>query len=241
MFRFKQFIIQQDRCAMKVGTDGVLLGAWSDVENAAHILDVGTGTGLIALMLAQRNKNAEIDAIEIEKNACEQAAENVSNSPWANRITVFHQTLQDFFPAKKYDMIASNPPYFSQSLKNPNAEKQLARHTDSLTPEDFLRNAKRLLQFNGKLSLIFPANESYHFIKTAKTEGFFCTRLTKVFPKIGAKEKRFLMEFSLSPALCVETDETVTERSRSIVIENTHRHEYSEDYKNLTKDFYLNV
>ena len=228
MFRFKQFCIQQDRCAMKVGTDGVLLGAWADVENAVRILDVGTGTGLIALMLAQRNENAAIDAIEIEENAAEQAAENAANSPWTNRITVFRQAFQDFFPAEKYDMIVSNPPYFSRSLKNPDISKQLARHTDSLTPEVFFENAKRLLKPNGKLSLIFPAEES--LIKIAETEGFFCTRLTKVFPKTGAKEKRFLMEFSLLPILCIESE---------IVIENERRHEYSEEYKKLTTDFYL--
>ena len=230
MFRFKQFTIYQDRCAMKVGTDGVLLGAWSDVENATRILDVGTGTGLIALMLAQRNKNAAIDAIEIEKNACEQAAENVANSPCTSKITVFHQALQDFFPTKKYDMIVSNPPYFSYSLKNPDTAKQLARHTDSLTSKVFFENAKRLLKPNGKLSLIFPVEEN--LIKIAEAKGFFCTRLTKVFPKIDAKEKRLLMEFSLSPAPCIESE---------IVIENTHRHEYSEDYKRLTQDFYLNI
>ena len=230
MFHFKQFSIYQDKCAMKVGTDGVLLGAWADVENAVRILDIGTGTGLLALMLAQRTSDALIDAIEIEENAYIQAKENVANSSWKERITVFCKALQNFEPAKKYDLIVSNPPYFLHSLKNPDAAKKTARHTDTLMPSELITHAKRLLCENGRLSVIYPTIEALLFIKEAENQQLYCSRITKVFPNIGTKEKRLLMEFSVMPAEC-RTDE--------ICIENNARHDYTEQYKELTKDFYL--
>jgi len=230
MFRFKHFTVHQDKCAMKVGTDGVLLGAWIDTENTTRILDIGTGTGLLALMLAQRS-DALIDAIEIEENACIQAAENVANSKWRERINVIHQALQDFYPAEKYDLIVSNPPYFLHSLKNPDTAKKTARHTDTLMPNELITHAKRLLRETGRLSVIYPTTEALLFIKEIEKANLHCSRITKVFPNIGAKEKRLLMKFSLIPSEC-RTDE--------ICIENNVRHEYSEEYKELTKDFYLN-
>jgi len=231
MFHFKQFTIHQDRCAMKVGTDGVLLGAWTDVENAARILDIGTGTGLLALMLAQRAPNALIDAIEIEENAYIQATENVAESPWKDRINIIHRALQDFEPAEKYDLIVSNPPYFLHSLKNPDTAKKTARHTDTLMPTELITYAKRLLHENGRLSVIYPTTEALLFIKEAEKKMLHCSRITKVFPNIGAKEKRLLMEFSVMPTEC---------RNDEIYIENNVRHNYTEAYKVLTKDFYLN-
>ncbi|MDR0872130.1 MAG: methyltransferase [Prevotellaceae bacterium] len=228
MFRFKQFVIHQDRCAMKVGTDGVLLGAWADVENAARILDIGTGTGLIAMMLAQRNPNACVDAIEIEENAYRQATENTSVRK--ERINVFHTPLQSFFPAEKYDVIVSNPPYFSHSLKNPDKSREIARHTDTLTLQELFLHSKRLLKPGGKLSIIFPAENMEEKERAKFFSPLQCNRLCKVFPKPNTKEKRLLMEFSLAPADCIESE---------IIIENGGRHEYSEEYKELTKDFYL--
>ena len=216
---------------MKVGTDGVLLGAWTDTKNTTRILDVGTGTGLLALMLAQRAQNALIDAIEIEENACIQATENVANSQWKERINVIHQALQDFYPAEKYDLIVSNPPYFLHSLKNPDVAKKTARHSDTLMPNELIAHAKRLLHETGRLSVIYPTTEALLFIKEAEKEKLHCSRITKVFPNINSKEKRLLMEFSVTSSEC---------RIDEMYIENNARHEYSEEYKELTKDFYLN-
>jgi tRNA1Val (adenine37-N6)-methyltransferase len=217
---------------MKVGTDGVLLGAWTDVEKAKNILDVGTGTGLIALMLAQRTENSQIDAIEIDEQAFVQASENVSKTNWKDRIHIFHNDFLHFNADKKYDLIVSNPPYFSNSLKNPNEKRTLARHTDSLTPIQLLQASKNLLQTDGRLSLILPSTEGYELIKIAEKESLFCAKLTKVIPKIGAQEKRLLMEFSFQKRTCTEDE---------LLIENNFRHEYSAQYKNLTKDFYLKM
>jgi tRNA1Val (adenine37-N6)-methyltransferase len=231
MFQFKQFTIQQNKCAMKVGTDGVLLGAWTNVENTKQILDIGTGTGLIALMLAQRQPNAEIDAIEIEENAYKQAVENIQNTKWQDRISVFHSSLQEFETNKKYDLIVSNPPYFSQSLKNPDIYRKTARHNDTLSQHDLLENSKRLLQNNCRLAVIYPAYEALTFLNIAKEIGFHCLRITHIIPTIGRKAKRLLIELCQNPCVLTENE---------ICIEKEKRHEYTEEYKNLTKDFYLN-
>ncbi len=153
-FQFKQFTIRHDKCAMKVGTDGVLLGAWAGTESCSRILDVGTGTGLIALMLAQRSK-AVVDAIDIEADACLQAQENAESSLFAGRINVFHSDLVDFAQASThlYDLIVSNPPYFVDSLKCPNLQRNTARHTDTLTLEDLLQYSRKLLAPQGRIAL----------------------------------------------------------------------------------------
>ncbi len=230
-FQFKQFAVRQDNCAMKVGTDGVLLGAWANIQSAGRILDIGTGTGLIALMLAQRAPETVIDAIEIEENAYRQACENVGGSLWKNRINVIHQSLQTFESNYLYDLIVSNPPYFSDSLKNPDSSKKIARHTDFLTFNDLIIHSKRLLHPEGRLCIIYPATEASSLIKKALENGFYCFRITKVIPKPNAKEKRLLIEFSLTSAVCAEDE---------ICIESNGRHGYSDEYKTLTKDFYLN-
>ena len=144
-FQFKQFTIRHDKCAMKVGTDGVLLGAWAGTESCSRILDVGTGTGLIALMLAQRSK-AVVDAIDIDADACLQAQENAESSLFAGRINVFHSDLADFAQASThlYGLIVSNPPYFVDSLKCPNLQRNTARHTDTLTLEDLLQYSRKV-------------------------------------------------------------------------------------------------
>jgi tRNA1Val (adenine37-N6)-methyltransferase len=232
MFQFKQFSIEQENCAMKVGTDGVLLGAWTNVENnVSHVLDIGTGTGLLALMLAQRTNKAIIDAIEIDENSYNQATSNVNRSTWATRITVIHEPLQTYDPQKKYDLIVSNPPYFSHSLKNPNLSRKIARHTDTLSPNELIEHTLRLLSRNGRLCVIYPTTEGLLFRKEAESKQLYCSRMTTVFPNIGAHAKRLLMEFSLMPSAYREDE---------IVIENKARHDYSTEYIMLTKDFYLN-
>lgn len=228
-FQFKQFTVNQQRTAMKVGTDGVLLGAWTDVKNANSILDIGTGTGLIALMLAQRS-NAAIDAIEIEENAYMQATENVQASIFNDRIKVIHCSLQDFKPTKKYDLIVSNPPYFVESLKNPVQEKALARHNDALSQEDLLAFAEKYLSENGRLAVILPVEQGRAMREKAKDYSLFCHRLTRVIPCEGANAKRLLLEFSRENQPYEET---------ALQIETDKRHIYSDEFKRLTKDFYL--
>ena len=155
-FRFKKFTIEQDRCAMKVGTDGVLLGAWAEIASAERILDIGTGTGLIALMCAQRNELAQIHAIEIDSAAAEQAGENILNSQFSERIELQQVALQEFNPSKEYDAIICNPPFFNSGTNSPVAERNQARHTISLSISDLLLHASRLISESGRLHLILP-------------------------------------------------------------------------------------
>ncbi len=217
---------------MKVGTDGVLLGAWATCENAESILDIGTGTGLIALQLAQRSK-AIIDAIEIDETAALQAKENVENSPWANRINILAQSFQDFSSncKKQYDLLVSNPPYFENSLKSANDKKNKARHTDSLSPEEILHRSKTLLSKNGRLCLILPVKEAEKFLLLGKENGWYCEQKTAVIPRIGSQAKRALIALKQGAGICYENE---------LIIETAERHAYSAAYKQLTKDFYLN-
>ena len=198
MFQFKQFTIHQDRTAMKVGTDGVLLGAWATLPpTATRILDIGTGTGLIALMIAQRrqNNNLQIYAIDIDKDSIEQAAENISNSPFAQYISTQHTSLQEFSPNEKFDVIVCNPPYFVASLKCPDAARTQARHTDSLSFDDLLQHSARLLNDGGSLSVILPIIEGNQLIELAPKYGFTLTHLTEVHPTPTAPPKRLLLQF----------------------------------------------
>jgi len=230
-FKFKQFTIYQDKCAMKVGTDGVLIGAWATCENAEKVLDIGTGTGLITLMIAQRSK-AIIDAVEIDQNACEQAQENFRKSAWGNRIHIIHQSFQDFVQEtdEKYDLIVTNPPYFQNSLYAPEEQRTKARHNIDLELIEILDGAEKLLTNDGTLGIILPYIEGVLFITHAAQKGLFCVRQTNVIPKPKAPVKRLLLEFKRQKQAFVDLD---------LVIELENRHEYSENYKNLTRDFYL--
>lgn len=217
---------------MKVGTDGVLLGAWANLNNALKILDVGTGTGLIAIMIAQRS-DAMIDAVEIDENACNQAKENVNNSPWRDRIRVYHDTIQHFadIASSRYDVVVSNPPYFRNSLKSPLKPRSYARHDEQLNDESLLFNAARILTPNGRLSVILPAIETEHMITTAYFKGLFPSKLTMVSSVAGKDYSRCLVEFTY-------------ERTRAtihdvLVIREKGLKEYSGEYKALTKDYYL--
>lgn len=231
MFQFKQFTIHQDQCAMKVGTDGVLLGAWTDCGTTQRILDIGTGTGLIALMLAQRSK-AFIDAIEIDEAAVLQAKQNVADSPWTERIQIIHLPFQDFSNTQRnsYDLIISNPPYFENSLKSPSASRTTARHTDSLTSLEIISACKKLLHDKGKLSLILPIQESVACIVKATEFGLYCQRKTAVIPRKGTAAKRMLLCFGFDSCVCQESE---------LLIETDSRHQHSEEYMELTKDYYL--
>ena len=233
-FKFKQFTIYHDLCAMKVGVDGVLLGAWANAENAERILDIGTGSGLIALMLAQRNQNALIDAIDIEESAIRQAEINIQNSAWKERIKAHEISLQDFVSTakNKYDLIVSNPPFFVDSLKTPVKERTSARHTDNLTHEELILLSKSLLAPNGKLCIILPVKEGNLCKIFAEKSGLFCSKMVTVFPKPKAEAKRLLFEFST---------EKKEMKTSELMIETEIRHQYSAEFIELAKDFYLKM
>lgn len=230
-FKFKQFTIWHDRCAMKVGTDGVLLGAWAEPGNAKSILDVGTGTGLIALMLAQRT-NVDIDAVEINEAAFLQATENINASPWKERVKIFHNDFQNYSKSteEKYDLIVSNPPYFKNSLRSLDEDKNAARHSHLLTVEELFFGIKKLLSLNGRFCLVYPFEEFEGVIEIGRYHQLHISKITVVHPNLSLPPKRVLLEFS-------KTESNVTHGS--IAIEKQKRHDYTKEYIELTKDFYL--
>ncbi len=227
-FRFKQFAVEQDDVAMKVGTDGVLLGAWVECESAKRILDIGTGTGVIALQMAQRNPTAQVQAVEIDETAARRARANFDNSPWAERLQVAQTAVQEFSPTEKYDLIISNPPYFIDSLLPPDAKRSTARHTHDLTFEELDNAVCRLLSESGKFALILPVTE---FEKYLALTQLHLVRRCDVCPIEGGAVKRIMGEFAKQP-----TTETKLE---TIAIERGKRGDYTDDYRALTKDFYL--
>ena len=245
-FRFKQFTVWHDRCAMKVGTDGVLLGTWCPLTNCqspignCRILDIGTGSGLIALILAQRfthylsliNQESQlsIDAIDIDQSAVEQAIYNFTQSPFAPHLKAHHATLQDW-NEKPYDLIVSNPPYFQQSLKNPNAQRTLARHTDTLSYSELIAHAARLLKNTGTLALVLPIEAEEEIITLASNHHLYPTHITHVHSKPGKPAKRLLIAFTP-----IANTPSPTPKTFYIEGENQPR---SEEYQVLTKDFYL--
>lgn len=231
-FQFKQFTVWHDKCAMKVGTDGVLLGAWTSVKGACRILDVGTGTGLVALMLAQRSEpDASIIALEIDENAVEQAQENIARSPWNNRIEVIQADFKDYHSSDKFDVIVSNPPYFVDSLGCPNRQRNVARHNDALTYEDLLEGVAGLLTENGTFTVVIPADVADKVKAIASAWNLHAARQLNVITKPDGAPKRVLITFSFSPQKCT-AEELLTEISR---------HQYSEEYRALTRDYYLHM
>ncbi len=227
-FTFRQFHIEQDKCAMKVGTDGVLLGSWA--KGGKRILDIGTGTGLIALMMAQRFPDANIDAIEIDENAVIQATENVLRSPFAKQIAVKHCSLQTYSETKeKYDSIICNPPYFVDSLKNNDNNRTVARHTDTLPFNELIKCAYQLLTPNGHFSLVLPV-ESYRILEPeAILNGFSVIKKVLVKTTPSKQPKRILVELGKVPDEYFSTTEYLQDSAGN----------KSEWYKEITKDFYL--
>ena len=232
-FHFKQFTIQQQHAAMKVGTDGVLLGAWTSVPGpGSRILDVGTGTGLIALMIAQRTKNVAVDALEIDPSSARQATENFQNSPWKERIHCIQSSFQEYSSRCKsrYDLIICNPPFFSGSAKTPSIERNLARHDDSLSLEDILRGSVILMKKTTNISLILPVEKEARTLDLITEYKLYCNRLTRVIPAPGKSAKRVLMEFSYMPGKSLEDD---------LTIETGIRYMYSDQFNDLVDEFYL--
>jgi len=234
MFQFKQFTIQQDRCAMKVGTDGVLLGAWCPIDNNPFsVLDIGAGTGILSLMLAQRTSAEQIDAIEIDENAYEQCVDNFENSPWKDRLFCFHAGLDEFVeePEEEYDIVISNPPFYAEDYKTDNEQRDLARFQDALPFEELVEAADVLLSESGIFAVILPFSEEEKFIALAKNLDLFPFKITRVKGSPTSEIKRSLLAFSRSEK-AIAIDELVIE---------TERHQYTSEYISLTKDFYLKM
>ena len=234
-FQFKQFSLEQDRCAMKIGTDGVLLGAWTPIEkNPFSILDIGAGTGVIALMLAQRSNAEQIDALEIDEEAYEQSVDNFENSPWSDRLFCFHAGLDEFVeePEDEYDLIVSNPPFYTDDYKSDNEQRDLARFADAMPFEDLIEAADLLLSENGTFAVIIPFKEEENFLALAKEYELYPLKITHVKGTPTTEIKRSLLAFSRNESVNFPIDELIIE---------TSRHQYTPEYIELTKDFYLKM
>lgn len=238
-FRFKQFTVWHDRCAMKVGTDGVLLGAWcplpSQKPSRVRVLDIGVGSGLIALMIAQRlhlrGDMFSVLGIDIDRDSVEQSHINFQQSPWADSLTSQACRLQDMPAEQAFDLIVSNPPYFQDSLKNPNAQRATARHTDTLSFAELIAHSARLLQKDGILALVLPIEAEQEILTLAEAHTLYPTHITHVHSKPGKPAKRLLIAFSP-----ISYTQYPIPQTMYIESENSPR---SEEYKELTKDFYL--
>lgn len=230
-FKFKQFEVDDSLCAMKIGTDAVLLGAWTNCHGAKKILDIGTGSGILALMMAQKSE-AEITAIEIEENACKQAQINFEKSKWKNRIQLKHTSLQHFSDecTDKFDVIISNPPYFTNSLKPNKTGRAIARHTDTLNMEELFSCSAKLMHNKSTFNIIFPAEHKEELIKEAAKKNMYLVQICEIQPNAEKAANRVMMRFSL-------TEKSLTQEI--IVIELDKRHHYTNEYILLTKDFYL--
>lgn len=233
-FSFKQFTIHQDRCAMKVGTDGVLLGVLAPTIDSGRILDIGTGTGLVGIMLSQRCPQAMVTGVELDANAAKQAEENATSTGW--RIKIINKSIQDFsFQCEeKFDLIVSNPPYFINSLKAPEKNRNTARHTDELSYEELIESAEKLLSEEGKFSVIIPYSEEENFIGIANKRNLIAVSSVRIIPKVGKDPKRSVITFCKCKNK-INCNINVTE----LVIEKEERHCYSDEFKKLTADFYL--
>ena len=233
MFHFKKFSIDDSKAAMKVGTDAVLLGAWAKCENETRILDIGTGSGILALMMAQRNPEIHVDAVEIESDAAELAEQNALLSPWAGQINVYNETISKFIlrTTHKYSLIVCNPPFFTNSLKTPVKTRNLARHNDSLPVTELLDISFRLLSENGKAAFIIPFDAYEYWQQEAEKHNLFPERITIVKSSSTHPPHRVLVLFTPEKHAEIIKSELIIYRAEKI---------YSDEYQNLTKDFYLN-
>jgi len=233
-FLFKQFSIQQDRCAMKVGTDGVLLGAWTRIDHQpAAALDIGSGTGLLALMIAQRNPHTFIEALEIDEDAYEQCVDNFENSNWSDRLFCYHASLLEFVEDvdEQYGLIICNPPFYDAHYKTPTLSRNLARFQDAMPFDHLIHGVHHLLSPNGIFSTIIPMTAKQEFVELAKVAGLALNRCCTVQGNTHTKPKRVLLEFAFQKSRLLED---------SLIIETT-RHQYTKAYTDLTRDFYLKM
>jgi tRNA1Val (adenine37-N6)-methyltransferase len=236
-FHFKQFTIHQNKTSMKVGTDAVLLGAWCSLNSFPNkILDIGSGTGIISLMLAQRSDAQTIDAVEIDDDAYEQTVENFEQSDWADRLFCFHSSFQDFVDEivsedETYDFIVSNPPFYNDASETENPSRNKARFTSSLSFEELLNGVAKILSQEGVFSVIIPLKEEENFVKIANKNTLFLNEVCRVQGNPTSELKRSLLSFSFQKSIVKET---------FLMIE-TERHQYTSEYINLTKEFYLKM
>lgn len=233
-FVFKKFTVHQDRCAMKIGTDGVLLGAWTSLKGMPDtILDIGAGTGVIALMLAQRSEASSIEGIEIDEAAYEQCVDNFENSPWGDRLFCYHAGLDELTEdiEEQYDLIVSNPPFYSEMVSSGNDSRDMARQNRSLPFDELILGVSQLLAEHGTFSTIIPYKEEDTFLQLARHSNLFPKRITRVKGNLESDIKRSLLELQFG--------ETKAEVDQLIIEEERHR--YTQKYIDLTKDYYLKM
>lgn len=233
VFKFKKFSIEQSNCAMKVGTDGVLLGAWTDCTHGNNILDIGTGTGVIALMIAQRNPQATIKAIEIDEQAAKQAQQNVDLSAWSQNITIINQSIQDYQSETEgtFDHIITNPPFFTGGTLSRSQDKSSVRHTTKLSHNDLLGAVRNLLSPTGTCSLILPDIEGYRCMELARTYNLHPQRVTEVYPDQSKPLERLMITLGKEKREAYLADK--------LHIRDAATKDFSQEYRELTKDFYL--
>lgn len=233
-FLFKKFEVHQDKCAMKIGTDGVLLGAWADVSDVEYALDVGTGSGVIAIMLGQRTRKSRIHAVEIDEASFQQARSNMKAPPWSDRLKVFHTPVQVFQPqeTEQYDLIVSNPPFFSGGTFSHNQQRNQVRHTIKMPHGDLLTAVRNLLAPSGRFCVVLPHIEGLRFQELAQSYRLFCTRVTEVRPRPRKPVERLLLQFECEKAPL---------RRDELIIQEEKGEEWTEDFKALTGAFYLKI
>lgn len=233
-FRFKQFSVAQEQCAMKIGTDAVLLGAWTDLDSQPNsILDIGAGTGILALMMAQRSTAELIDAFEIDAAAYEQCVGNFEASDWGDRLFCYHASLDEFTEEieDQYDLIISNPPFYTDSYKTENKVRNQARFEDAMPFNELLESVSKLLSHAGRFNVIIPFSEEISFIELAAKEDLYPSQILHLRGHKSSPIKRSLICFTFKKQT-VETQELVIEIAR---------HQYTKEYTALTKDFYLKL
>ncbi|MBY5959807.1 methyltransferase domain-containing protein [Membranicola marinus] len=236
VFHFKQFDVHQDRCLMKVCTDGVLLGSWVSVKGAESAMDIGTGSGVIALMLAQRSAFLHrITGVEIDEGSYQQACSNAAQSPWSERVEMIHAPIQDYIreAIDRFDLIISNPPFFTGGTLSESQPKNEVRHTVKLPHSDLLRAVKQLMSPKGRFSVILPVMEGYRFVELAEQYRLYLSRRTRVFTRPGKPVERFLLEFSHDQGVLLE--------EKDLYIHEGRKNDFSSEYVNLTRDFYLKL
>lgn len=235
-FQFKQFTIQHDRCAMKVGTDGVLLGAWSDVSHVPEsILDIGAGSGLVSLMLAQRSGAELIDGVEIDTGAYEQCVDNFENSPWGDRLFCYHASFQEFVDEmidESYDLIVSNPPFFEGTQQNMDVSRELARFDLELSFESLLNGVSLLLSEQGRFCVVIPFDREDELLTEAQKQKLYPTKITRVKGTLDSPIKRSLIQF---------VKNGVQEIIEEVLVLEKQRHVFTPEYYELVKDFYLKL
>ena len=231
-FRFKQFAMTDQHCGMRIGTDGVVLGAWASAnEDTRHVADIGTGCGLIALMMAQRAANARIDAVENDRGACIDADHNFRNSDWSNRINLIECDFAQFSPNARYDIIVSNPPFFTETLQSPDSARAAARHAGSLSFSSLAAASHKLLSDDGRLAVVLPAENDDETLFQAALAGLCPRRRCAVLPRIGAKPIRTLWEFALCDGPCEHSELALRDPAGN----------FSKQYIDLTKEFHIHL